>query len=92
MSLLITFYCCLVALVSANLYETNIIFRAFNSNGVQFNSTFSNNATLLANCNPSENYTVVVHGWGESIQSIWPMSVIENFLAARAGCVLFMDY
>lgn len=94
MKLLLTFVIiCSQSLVSyANEYETNIIFRTFNANGVEFNSTFDDNVTLLANCQPADNYTIIAHGWTESINSIWPRSLIAEFLKARAGCVFFMDY
>lgn len=75
-----------------NEYEANITFRTFNSECYEFYSTLDNNDTLLANCDPKGNYTVVVHGYGESINSIWPRSLIKEYLNARSGCVFFMDY
>lgn len=75
-----------------NEYETNIIFRTYNSEKAEFSSTFDDNDTLLEKCDPMGNYTVVVHGWRESINSIWPKSLIEEFRNTRGGCVFFMDY
>ncbi|XP_063701819.1 phospholipase A1-like [Culicoides brevitarsis] len=73
-------------------YKDHIIFRVFSSNGVEFNDTFENNQTLLENCNPTENFTIIVHGWTESINCNWAPSLIQEFLTARRGCVFFMDY
>lgn len=73
-------------------YETNIIFYGFASNGSKFTTTFTDNDTLLEFCDPSENYTVVVHGWTESILSLWVAPLVANFNGTRHGCVFFMDY
>lgn len=82
-----------VQLQSNDVFENNIIFYVYNVDGYQFNSTFSNNATLLEACsNGTKNVTIIVHGWGESINSVWTKAMIGNFSISRGGCVLFMDY
>lgn len=79
-------------ILSQNSFENNIIFRGYNDIGFEFNSTSSDNATLLQACSISKNITIIVHGWGESILSVWTQAIIANFTSVRGGCVFFMDY
>lgn len=74
--------------------ENSVIFREFNASGSNFtlDNGDDDNVTLLTNCDPSENYTIIVHGYLESYSTLWVKDVIDNFLEARGGCVLFMDY
>lgn len=80
-----------VSLVNAQ-FADNIFFTTFATNGNIFNSTLNNNDTFLENCDVNGNLTVVVHGWRESINTEWTHDLIYNFLNAREGCVVFMDY
>lgn len=73
-------------------YEQNIIFYGYTSNGSQFITNFSDNDTLLELCDPSENYTIVVHGWTESVLALWVHPLVQNFNETRHGCVFVMDY
>lgn len=77
-----------------NEQHNRIIFRGFNTNGSQFilTSGDDSNGTLLENCDPMGNYTIIVHGYTESVTTFWVSSMINNILNARGGCVLFMDY
>ena len=77
---------------TAEKYEKNIIFYTINSKGDWMKSNFNNNDTLLAHCNASENWSMIIHGWRESVNSTWPKAMIGNFSQARGGCVFFMDY
>jgi len=73
-------------------YELKITFYTFNINGFIFNSTFDDNTTLINSCSVSGNFTFIIHGWRESINSTWPNATIGNFSSFRGGCVFFMDY
>lgn len=75
-----------------NWFETNIVFHGYSATGRSFISTFGNDETLLQYCSPSENITIITHGWEESIRSIWVQPMIGNFSSFRGGCVFFMDY
>lgn len=83
--------CITLASVRAQ-YETNIFFQTYAPDGTIFNSTFDNNSTLLAECDVNGNITIIIHGWKESVKTEWTSALIGNFLAARGGCVMFMDY
>jgi len=43
-------------------------------------------------CDPNGNFSIVVHGWLESINTTWANSTVFNLLQYRGGCVFFMDY
>ena len=73
-------------------YEGNITFYVINSNGDWMTSNYTDNSTLLTHCNASENWSMIIHGWRESVNSTWPKAMIGNFSQARGGCVFFMDY
>lgn len=56
-----------------------------------FNSTF--NQTLQSQgCDTSGKFSIVVHGWQESITRGWVPNFISNLTLFRGGCVIFMDY
>jgi hypothetical protein len=38
------------------------------------------------------NFSLIVHGWKEDINSEWVLDTISNLTHIRGGCVLFMDY
>lgn len=84
-------FCISLTLVRAQ-FESNIFFQTYTSNGKVFNSTFDNNATLLASCDVAGNITILMHGWKESVSTEWTTALIGNFSNARKGCVMFMDY
>lgn len=61
------------------------------STGKSFNSTF--NQTLKSQgCDPSGKFSIIVHGWSESITRGWVPNLISNLTYFRGGCVIFMDY
>lgn len=80
------------ALGQTNQYQKNIILRGENENHVQFSVNISNPWPILQTCDPSKNYTILVHGWGEHVGTFWVRNTINNFLNFRKGCVIFMDY
>lgn len=43
-------------------------------------------------CDLSGNFSVVVHGWTESINTPWAEQMISHLLEFRGGCLFFMDY
>lgn len=43
-------------------------------------------------CDPNGKFAFVIHGWEESIKSVWVMDTIRNLTFYRGGCVIFMDY
>lgn len=73
-------------------YEANINFKVHKQGKPDFISTFSNNETLLTNCYPNEPYTIIVHGWRETVEAPWAPLMISGFQTARGGCVVWMDY
>lgn len=73
-------------------YESNIVFQTYASDGSTFQSTFTNNDTLLEKCNVAEHITIIIHGWIQSLESLWTKDLIGNFSTVRKGCVIFMDY
>lgn len=77
---------------SDNEYETNIKFYVWNGQGPSIISDWQNNQTLLDYCGPMGSFTILVHGWRESVAAPWVSGMVSNFLAARGGCVFFMDY
>lgn len=57
----------------------------------QYVSTFDN-TSLLQSCDPSANFSIIVHGWGESVNTPWVPITVNSLLKFRGGCVFFMDY
>lgn len=93
MSRLLIFIClCFLADIARAQYESNIFFQTYAPDGSIFNSTFDNNDTLLEKCDVTDNITIIIHGWRESINTEWTKDVIGNFSNERQGCVIFMDY
>lgn len=92
LGLIFIFFTCFTSVHLQTVFDENIVFYVYNASGYQFSSTLSNNDKLLETCNVSSNITIIVHGWGESIESVWTKAMIGNFTSARGGCVLFMDY
>lgn len=90
----ITFIVALIVRVkSDNEYEKNIKFYVWNGNGSSIESNWQNNQSLLNFCGPTVgNFTIIVHGWRESVAAPWTSGIVTNFLAVRGGCVFFMDY
>ncbi|CAG9808811.1 unnamed protein product [Chironomus riparius] len=72
-------------------FEDSITFTAFTKDGDNFVSTFDDNLTERG-CNSSEKVAVVVHGWGESMETNWVNDLIKNLREYRGGCIIFMDY
>lgn len=58
---------------------------------MSFNSTFNKTLTSQG-CDPSGKFSIVVHGWTESITRGWVPDLISNLTFYRGGCVIFMDY
>jgi hypothetical protein len=67
------------------------VYLSFHSTNNSFVSTFENNLKDFQ-CDPDGDFAFVVHGWEESIDSLWPMSLIRKLTYYRGGCVIFMDY
>lgn len=57
----------------------------------RFISTF-NTSIDDQGCDPNDNFTMIVHGWTEGIQTPWVGVLVEKFLRHRGGCVFVMDY
>lgn len=70
--------------------HTTILIFFFRS-GDEFVTTFDDNLTERG-CNSSEKVAVIVHGWGESIETNWVNDLIKNLREYRGGCIIFMDY
>lgn len=49
-------------------------------------------STLQQRCDPNGNFSMVVHGWMENIDTQWVSTMITQLLKHRGGCVFFMDY
>lgn len=54
-------------------------------------STF-NTSISEQGCDPSGNFSIIVHGWLEGIGTTWAGLTVSNLLKYRGGCVFFMDY
>lgn len=44
------------------------------------------------NCDPREDFVVIVHGWREGFSTEWIPDVASNFSTYRGGCVMLMSY
>lgn len=51
-----------------------------------------NNSHADINCDPHGKFAFVIHGWTESIETLWVMDTVRNLTHYRGGCVIFMDY
>lgn len=54
-------------------------------------TTFDQDLATL-DCSTNGNYSMIVHGWWESIKTPWVMDMVEKLASHRGGCILFMDY
>lgn len=43
-------------------------------------------------CDTDGNFTLIVHGWLESIDSGWVQETVSQLITHRGGCIFFMDY
>lgn len=57
----------------------------------RFNSTF-NTSIADQGCDPKGNFSMIVHGWKEHINTTWVNTTVSRLLKHRGGCVFFMDY
>lgn len=51
-----------------------------------------NNSLSDFDCDPYGKFAFVIHGWTESIDTLWVMDTVRNLTYHRGGCVIFMDY
>ncbi|XP_062558631.1 inactive pancreatic lipase-related protein 1-like [Armigeres subalbatus] len=43
-------------------------------------------------CNTTEKFAMVIHGWKESCSTEWVIDTISNLTLHRGGCIICMDY
>jgi len=63
----------------------------FNHTGGKFFQTL-NGSEMNDYCLVTDNVTLLLHGWSETITAYWVADMVNGFLINRAGCVLFIDY
>ncbi|XP_055539950.1 lipase member H-like [Wyeomyia smithii] len=77
----------------ANVITGTVKFYIYNKQLERLVELSNNNSDFASNgCNPTEEFTVVVHGWREGINTEWVNEMMPNMTAYRGGCIMFMSY
>ncbi|ALC42622.1 CG13562 [Drosophila busckii] len=50
------------------------------------------NALRGSDCNPTDKFAIILHGWIQSCSDDWALALIERLSFYRGGCVICIDY
>jgi len=70
---------------------SKIIVYGYHKSGATFTQTLTG-SEMKDYCPLTGNFTLLIHGWTESVSRYWVAPMVSSFLEARGDCVLFMDY
>lgn len=79
----------------SSLNQKSTLIKSTNFNLTSASAVFTsgfNQSIEEQGCDPTNNFSLIAHGWIESFKTPWVQYMITKLLQHRGGCVFFMDY